>query len=63
MTVFNKENFLYFFQHNAKKLRRKSGLTQHQLAEQLSITQKTLAAIEEGRSLGIENLSNFSPFA
>lgn len=62
MNDLRKENFQYFFQQNATYLRRNEQYTQCHLAAMLELNIKTVAAIEEGRTVGLENLYKYSKF-
>lgn len=60
ITLMKIENFTANFQRNAINLRVKNNLTQQQLADTLKVNRRSIAAIEEGRALGIEKLYSYS---
>jgi|GEM_PF-851273 transcriptional regulator with XRE-family HTH domain len=54
------ENFCYFFKANAIYLRGKHKLTQQNVADLLNIKRSLVGAIEEGRTIGLQNVYAYS---
>lgn len=55
-----RDNFIYFFTQNVNKIRRNNNLTQQQFAYKIGIKRSLLGAIEEGRTMGLENVYKVS---